>query len=392
KCTVRKEPKGVVLIIGAWNYPLHLLILPMVGAIAAGNCVVLKPSEVATHSSEFIAKVIPQYLDKRAYSVVQGGVEETTALLNEQFDHIFYTGNGHVGRIIMAAAAKHLTSVTLELGGKSPVVVAPDANLKVAASRIVWAKYFNAGQVCVAPDYVLIAKTHVEEFIDHCRNVIKERFGNNPQLSDSYGRLINERRFNAIQNLLTETDPMKILVGGQTDKEDLYVAPTIVSPVEPSNSTLMNEEIFGPILPIVPVDDVDEAINIINSKIRQLSSRNTQSGGVVVNDLLMHILELSMPFGGAGASGMGSYHGSKSFDTFTHERATMMAPTGLESALIARYPPYTDSKNALFSLLTLGLPKGFMRKVKSMFAAIQAARNIYWSENTNDIDDKKNKL
>ncbi|CAO3645920.1 unnamed protein product [Mucor fragilis] len=396
KCTVRKEPKGVVLIIGAWNYPIHLLLLPLVGAIAAGNCAVIKPSDVASHTAEYIAKIVPKYLDPRSVSVVQGAVEETTALLAEQFNHIFYTGNGAVGKIVMTAAAKHLTPVTLELGGKSPVIVAPDANIQTAASRVMWAKCFNGGQICVAPDYVLISKHQMSEFMDACRSTIHTRFGNDPQTSDSYCRMINERRFDALQKFLDDIDPKQIVVGGKTDRKDLYIAPTVVGPVASSGHPLMEQEIFGPILPIVPVEDMNEAIHIVNSKDTPLAlyiftddkaTRNkilnqTQSGGVVVNDLLMQVQELALPFGGVGPSGMGSYHGIKSFETFTHERTTMIKSSGLESVMVARYPPYSDSKTVLFSLLTLGLPEGFTNKVKAVFKAIGSAQNVFFAKKT----------
>ncbi|KAI8084235.1 Aldehyde/histidinol dehydrogenase [Gilbertella persicaria] len=266
QCTVRKEPKGVVLIIGSWNYPIHLLLLPVVGAIAAGNCIVMKPSEVASHTSDLIATLIPHYLDQRAYQVVQGAVPETTLLLEQQFDHIFYTGNSQVGKIVMQAASRQLTPVTLELGGKSPVIIAPDADIQTAANRIMWAKLFNGGQICVAPDYVLIPQSAAQEFVDRCRTIVYERFGDQPQTSDSFCRMINGRRFHALKKLLDATDPDAIVVGGETDEADLYVAPTVVYPVQPTDPVWMEEEIFGPILPIVPVQDMDEAIAIINVK------------------------------------------------------------------------------------------------------------------------------
>ncbi|KAI7893262.1 Aldehyde/histidinol dehydrogenase [Mucor mucedo] len=398
KCTVRKEPKGVVLVIGSWNYPVHLLLLPVVGAIAAGNCVAIKPSEVACHTAAIIGELIPQYLDPKTVSVVQGGVQETTTLLAEEFNHIFYTGNGAVGKIVMAAASKHLTPVTLELGGKSPAFIAPDANIEVAASRIMWGKYYNAGQTCVAPDYVLILKSQANQFIEACKKVLIERYGQNPQASDSYCRIISERRFDAVKSFIDNVDDSRIIVGGQTDKKDLYVAPTIVYPVASDETGLMQEEIFGPILPIVPVEDMDEAIRIVNSKNTPLTIYifteildKTQSGGVLVNDVLMHVQELGMPFGGVGASGMGSYHGPKSFETFSHERATMIKSSGLESLMVARYPPYNDSKLTLFTMLTIGLPETVTGKVKSVFQAIGAAHTVFFSSN-NDGSDQPIKL
>ncbi|KAI8638260.1 Aldehyde/histidinol dehydrogenase [Parasitella parasitica] len=394
KCTIRKEPKGVVLIIGAWNYPINLLLLPLVGAIAAGNCAIIKPSEVAGHTAEYIASIMPTYLDPRSFTVVQGGVEETTALLAEQFDHIFYTGNGEVGKIVMTAAAKHLTPVTLELGGKSPVIIAPDANIYTAASRIMWAKLYNGGQTCIAPDYVLIPKNQMNEFIDACRRIVKQRYGDNPQESNSYCRIISQRRFDTLQGYLDGIDPKKIVVGGEFDRSDLYIAPTVVAPVASAGHPLLDKEIFGPILPLVPVEDVEESVRIVNSKdtplalyiftddktTREKILDSTQSGSVVVNDLLLQAQEHCMPFGGVGPSGMGSYHGIKSFETFTHERSTMIKTSGLENIMMARYPPYSESKSVLVSLLTLGLPEGFFSKVKAVIKAVGSAQNVFFSK------------
>ncbi|KAI8983679.1 Aldehyde/histidinol dehydrogenase [Pilobolus umbonatus] len=380
KCLVRKEPKGVVLIIGAWNYPVQLLLLPLVGAIAAGNTVILKPSEVSANTSNVICRYLLEYLDPRAFQIVAGAVEETTVLLREQFDHIFYTGNGAVGKIVMAAAAKHLTPVTLELGGKSPAIICPDVNVSIAASRIVWGKFYNAGQTCIAPDYVLITKDKYEAFIAACQEVLQERFGDNPQLSDSYGRLINERRLNAVKQLLDGVDPTKIITGGVIDKDDLYMSPTIVGPISPNEPGIMDEEIFGPVLPVVPVDDIDEAIRIVNSKtrnwVRKVILNNTTSGGALVNDVLMHAQELGLPFGGIGPSGLGCYHGKRSFDIFTHERATMIRSLGMESAMEIRYPPYTDDKAFVSLLLTMGLPDSFFGKIKAIIRGIKSVSNV----------------
>ncbi|CEP19881.1 hypothetical protein [Parasitella parasitica] len=403
KCTIRKEPKGVVLIIGAWNYPINLILLPLVGAIAAGNCAIIKPSEVAGNTAEYIASIVPKYLDPRSFAVVQGAIEETTALLTEQFDHIFYTGNGAVGKIVMTAAAKHLTPVTLELGGKSPVIIAPDANIHTAASRIMWAKLYNGGQTCIAPDYVLIPKDKMDEFVSACRKIVKQRYGDNPQDSDSYCRIISQRRFDTLQAYLDGMDPKKIVVGGESDRNDLYIAPTVVGPVASSGHPLLDQEIFGPILPLVPVEDVEESVRIVNSKDTPLalyiftddkSTRekildSTQSGSVVVNDLLLQAQEHSMPFGGVGPSGMGSYHGIKSFETFTHERSTMIKSSGLENIMMARYPPYSESKSTLVSLLTLGLPEGFFGKVKAVINAVGSAQQVFFSKSESQQHESK---
>ncbi|KAF7727478.1 Aldehyde dehydrogenase [Apophysomyces ossiformis] len=393
KTYVRKEPKGVVLVIGAWNYPVNLLLLPAVGAIAAGNCVILKPSEVSAHTAAAMARLLPKYLDERAYAVINGGVEETTALLDQQLDHIFYTGNGTVGKIIMTAAAKHLTPVTLELGGKSPAVVAPDADLEITANRLAFGKFFNNGQTCVAPDYVLIEKHRVEPLVTAFKRTIEDFYGEDAQKSDSYGRIINTRQFDRLKALLDSCDPASVVVGGKTDRDDLFFSPTVVAPVE-RDANLMQEEIFGPILPIVGIEDMDDAIDVINSRDHPLAMYifssnaktynkildNTNSGGALVNDTLMHLQEMSLPFGGVGGSGMGSYHGDRSFEVFIHERSTMVKSAGLENVIAARYPPYTEDKLTVLSLLVLGLPRSLGAKIKAVFSAIAASRNVLFSK------------
>ncbi|KAI8342788.1 Aldehyde/histidinol dehydrogenase [Chlamydoabsidia padenii] len=367
---IRKEAKGVVLVIGAWNYPVNLLLMPVVGAIAAGNCVLLKPSEVSSNTAAVISKYLPEYLDKRAYAFVNGGVEETTCALEQRFDHIFYTGNGAVGKIVMKAAANHLCPVTLELGGKSPAVIAPDADLDVTANRLIWGKFFNNGQTCVAPDYVLVLKDQQEKLIVAIRKTLLNFYTANPQKSDSYGRIVSTRQFDRLKGLLDHYDASHIAIGGQSDRDDLFIEPTILKSISYKDEHIMQQEIFGPILPLVPVDNMEEAIQIINDRDQPLAMYifakdpaiynnildKTNSGGVVVNDTLMHLQELSLPFGGVGASGMGSYHGEKSFDTFVHERSTMIKNLDFESALTTRYPPYTDDKNTMLSFLIYGLP------------------------------------
>ncbi|KAI8393880.1 Aldehyde/histidinol dehydrogenase [Radiomyces spectabilis] len=394
KTIVRKEPKGVVLVIGAWNYPVNLLLMPAVGAIAAGNCVLFKPSEVSAHTAELISRLLPKYLDKRAYAVVNGGADETTVVLEQKFDHIFYTGNGYVGKIVMAAAAKHLTPVTLELGGKSPVIITPDANLEVAANRVIWGKCFNNGQTCVAPDYVLVPQDMFEPLIAAFRKSLVKFYTDTPQKSNSYGRIVSARHFDRLKTLIDKCDPKTILIGGETDKDDLFIAPTIVGPLTTDDEVLMQQEIFGPILPIIPVKDMNEAIEIVNSRDHPLAMYvfsensktynhildNTNSGGVVINDILMHLQELSLPFGGVGGSGMGNYHGDRSFDTFTHERSTMIRSTGMETVLSARYPPYTDDKNTLLSLLVYGFPSSAGAKVKTFFTVCSAAWNVFFKK------------
>ncbi len=346
------EPLGVALIIGAWNYPMQLAIEPAVGALAAGNCVVLKPSEVSPATTGLIAKLVPQYLDPECVAVVPGGVPETTTLLTQRFDYIFYTGNGAVGRIVMAAAAKHLTPVTLELGGKSPCIVDSDVDLDTAAHRIAWGKFFNAGQTCVAPDYVL-AHTSVEApLLGRLASVLREYYGDDPKQSASYARIINDRHFQRLQKLLGSGERV---VGGEVDAAARYIAPTVLRNVDPG-SPVMAEEIFGPVLPVLTVPDLDAAIRFVNARPKPLAlyvfSRDdgnvrrvldqTSSGGACVNDCLSHLLADTLPFGGVGDSGMGAYHGQSSFDTFTHYKSVLNRPTYVDPKL--RYPPYDANK------------------------------------------------
>ncbi|OBZ87681.1 Aldehyde dehydrogenase, dimeric NADP-preferring [Choanephora cucurbitarum] len=380
KTYVRKEAKGVVLILGAWNYPINLLLMPVVGAIAAGNCVVIKPSEVSEHTAELMANLLPKYLDNRAYTVINGGVAENTALLESRFDHIFYTGNGNVGSIVMTAAAKHLTPVTLELGGKSPAFVTEDADVNITAHRLLWGKFFNNGQTCVAPDYVLVTKSKLEPLLEAFRKTLVEFYSSTPQKSESYGRIVNTRQFDRLKTMLDACDPSTIITGGESDRDDLFIAPTIVSPVDPYNHPLMQQEIFGPILPIIPIDNIDEGIKIVNSKPYPLalyvfaSSKynydhildRINSGGVLINDIIMHLQELSLPFGGIGPSGTGSYHGEKSFETFTHYRSTMVKDLMAEPVVACRYPPYNEEKADILGILVYGLPSGLGGKISTV--------------------------
>jgi len=306
------EPLGVVLIIGAWNFPFELIFRPLIGALAAGNCVVLKPSEIAVASAKFLEEYIPKYFDPECIQIITGGPQTTTHLLENKFDHIFYTGSTSVGKIIMTAAAKHLTPVTLELGGKSPVIVCQDADIDLAARRIVSAKMLNAGQVCIAPDYVLVDSSVVDKFTSVSQKMIKDFFGEDPELSPDFQRIINYRHVERLRGLL---EGQNILVGGNF--HDRYLSPTIVINPDPE-SKLMQEEIFGPILPIIPYESLNEAIQLINSKPKPLALYlftsgsanrktiidNTSSGGVVINDLLIHFINPSLPFGGVGDSGV----------------------------------------------------------------------------------------
>ncbi|MDF7641037.1 aldehyde dehydrogenase family protein [Bifidobacterium sp. ESL0784] len=346
------EPKGVVLVISPWNYPLMLSLEPMVDAIAAGNCVCLKPSELSPNTSALLERLISQYLDPRAFAVVQGAVPETTELLKQPFDHIFYTGNGKVGSIVMEAAAKQLTPVTLELGGKSPVFVDASANLNVAAGRIAWGRFTNAGQTCVAPDYVLTTPELVEPLAEKIATFTQKFFGDNPAESASYGRIVNTKQFDRLAGLLPTNG--KAFSGGETNRKHLYIAPTILTNVDP-NDPVMQEEIFGPILPILAVDNATEAVAFINKRpkplalyvftrskaTRLLFERHTSSGALGFNLPLGHLLSSRLPFGGVGASGMGSYHGKTGFLEFSHIKTVTSKPTFPDTLRIA-YPPYRN--------------------------------------------------
>jgi aldehyde dehydrogenase (NAD+) len=332
-CRVQKDPLGVALVIAPWNYPVQLALEPLVGVIAAGNCALLKPSEVSAATSKVLAEVIPQYLDPDAFAVVEGGVEETTAILEQKFDHIFFTGSTNVGRIIMSAAAKHLTPVTLELGGKSPTIVDSTADLDVAARRIAWGKFFNAGQTCVAPDYVLVDERVATPFLDKLRSTIRKFYGSDPKRSKDFGRIITDRHF---QRLIRFIDQGEIVCGGEHDADSRYIAPTVLRAVD-ENAPIMGEEIFGPILPVLTVSSVTEAIDFVNDRPKPLALyvftrdkmtadrvlTETSSGGACINDALAHLTVLDLPFGGVGESGMGAYHGKASFDVFTHRKSVL---------------------------------------------------------------------
>ncbi|XP_069767057.1 multidrug and toxin extrusion protein 1-like isoform X2 [Narcine bancroftii] len=351
---IHREPLGVVLIIGAWNYPLAIVLQPLVGAIAAGNAAVLKPSEVSGNTAQLLADILPQYLDKDLYPVVTGGPQEASELLKHPFDHILYTGSTVVGRVVMEAAAKHLTPVTLELGGKSPCYVDTDCDLAVACRRIVWGRYTNCGQTCIAPDYILCDKSIQDELVKKMSSTITEFYGSDPQKSPDYGRIVNQRHFRRIMSLL---EGVNVAYGGENDEGDLYIAPTIVTDVDP-DSKIMQEEIFGPLLPLVTVSSVDEAIAFINKREKPLAlylfSHNkklvkkmigeTSSGGVTANDCLIHYSIPALPFGGVGKSGFGAYHGRFSFETFSHRRACVLKSLGMEKVNSIRYAPASDSK------------------------------------------------
>uniref|UniRef100_A0A8D2E1G3 Aldehyde dehydrogenase n=1 Tax=Sciurus vulgaris TaxID=55149 RepID=A0A8D2E1G3_SCIVU len=348
---IRKEPFGLVLIIAPWNYPLNLTLVPLVGAIAAGNCVVLKPSEISKSMEKVLAEVLPRYLDQGCFAVVLGGPAETAQLLEHRFDHVFFTGSPCVGKIVMAAAAKHLTPVTLELGGKNPCYVDDDCDPQTVANRVAWFRYFNAGQTCVAPDYVLCSPETRERLLPALQNAIARFYGDDPQRSPNLGHIISQKHFKRLQGLL---GCGRVAIGGQSDESERYIAPTVLVDVQ-ETEPVMQEEIFGPILPLVSVRSLDEAIDFINrrekplalyafsnsSQVVQRVLAQTSSGGFCGNDGFMHMTLASLPFGGVGNSGMGRYHGKFSFDTFSHHRACLLRSPGMEKINDLRYPPYS---------------------------------------------------
>ena len=350
------EPVGTVLVIAPWNYPVQLLLVPAAGAIAAGCGVVMKPSEVSAATSALLAELTPKYMDTNAIALVEGGVAETTTLLDQKWEHIFYTGNGTVGRIVMAAAAKNLTPVTLELGGKSPVVIDGTANLRVAARRIAWGKWLNAGQTCIAPDYVLVDEKVKQPFIDELQTAITAFYGNDPHDSADYGRIVSDRHYQRLAGMLGSGT---VAIGGDAIADDRFISPTVL--VDPQlDSKLMDEEIFGPLLPVLGVSSVDEAVSFINARPHPLALYvfsenkrnidtvldNTTSGGVTVNGTLLHITNPNLPFGGIGESGMGAYHGRDSVRVFQHMKPVLQRGTKLDPSL--PYPPYNDRKAKIF--------------------------------------------
>lgn len=357
---VQPEPLGVVLIIGAWNYPIQLLLGPLIPALAAGNCALLKPSEVAESTSRLLAEIVPDYLDRNAVRVIEGGVDETTALLKLRYDHVFYTGGAGVGRIIMRAAAEHLTPVTLELGGKSPCVVDADADLASAARRIVWGKFLNAGQTCIAPDYVLVTREQRNALISAIEHELFEMYGSDRLGSDDYCKIINQRHFQRLRDLLGSGH---IAIGGQHDEQRCRIEPTVLTDVAPE-SAIMQEEIFGPILPIIDVDSLDRAIAFITARDKPLAAylftRSSDSeqrfaaavstGNLCINDTLMFMLVPELPFGGVGLSGIGQYHGRTGFDRLSHLKSVMKR--GRFPELSVRFPPYTGLKMRLLKWLS----------------------------------------
>ncbi|OJA12078.1 hypothetical protein AZE42_02179 [Rhizopogon vesiculosus] len=391
---IRKEPKGVVLSISPFNYPVWLALGPIIGAIAAGNCVVLKPSELSPAISGLIAELIPKYMDSDVIRVVLGAVPETSKLLEYQWGHVLYTGNGRVARIIGVATAKTLSPISLELGGKSPVVVDPRCDIKTAARRIMWGKCVNAGQTCVAPDYVLIPRSAEDALVKALKDAHDEFYPSGAISTKDISHIINTAHFHRIKNLLENTSGT-VAFGGQTDESRKFIAPTVVRGVKDGDS-LMSEELFGPILPIMPVDNVDAAIAYINAHDHPLALYcfsqdaafknkvfdNTQSGSAVANDVLVHCAIDGLPFGGIGPSGSG-YHTRKfSFDMFTHLRASLDSPGFIDSILGGRFPPYT-AKSEAFLKSSLGSklpprPRLSVAGGASGYALIEKKSNTKW--------------
>lgn len=353
------EPYGITLIIAPWNYPFQLVIAPLIGSISAGNCSIVKPSEYAPHTSKVISKIIVDNFEEEFIAVVEGGIDVNKALLKEKFDYIFFTGSVNVGKIVMEAASRHLTPVTLELGGKSPCIVDEDADIDLAAKRIVWGKFLNAGQTCVAPDYLYLHKNIKDYFIKSAIKYIKEFFGENPLKSEDYPRIINIKHFNRLKNLLKEGD---ILYGGDFDEEKLYIAPTIIDNIT-WEDFVMQDEIFGPILPVLVFEELDEVVETVNTHPKPLAlyyfsnDKEKQKrviseisfGGGCINDTIVHLATPYLPFGGVGNSGMGSYHGKASFDTFSHKKSVLKKSNLIDIPL--RYPPYKGKIKLLRKIL-----------------------------------------
>ncbi len=342
------EPLGVVLILAPWNYPFQLSLSPLVGAISAGNRIVLKPSEFSIETTKIIRSIVEDVFTSSEVLVLEGGASETQEILKEKFDHIFFTGSTQVGKVVMRAAAEHLTPVTLELGGKSPFLVDETANIDKAAKRCVWGKFMNAGQTCVAPDYVLVPKAKEQEFTERLRVHIENFYGTNPEISDDYGRMISSRHLERLGAMIPAD---KIVVGGVVNIESRYLAPTVLKNIS-WDDKIMEGEIFGPILPVLTYTDLSRAVQEINARPRPLAfyffsedRKNMKRvlsevsfGGGCINDTVVHLANHELPFGGVGDSGMGSYHGRKSFETFTHFKSVLRNTTRVDIPI--RYPPY----------------------------------------------------
>jgi aldehyde dehydrogenase (NAD+) len=356
---IYKEPYGKVLIIAPWNYPFQLALCPLISAVAAGNQVVLKPSELTPKTSEIITKIITKTFPVNHVEVMEGGLEVSQKLLSQRWDYIFFTGSVPVGKIVAKAAAENLTPVTLELGGKNPCIIDNTANLKLAAKRIVWGKFINAGQTCIAPDYILIQKDMKSHFMEFMKLEITKAYGENPKLSPDYARIINEKNWLRLANMIDEN---KVFFGGQNDIEDRYISPTLIDE-STVDSLIMKDEIFGPLLPILSYENETEINTIISKyekplslylftedkKFAQKIIKQYSFGGGCINDTVVHFSNKRLPFGGVGHSGIGAYHGSLSFDTFSHKKGIVKKANWLD--LPMRYAPYKDKLKSIQKLL-----------------------------------------
>ncbi len=355
KSFVHPEPYGVALIIAPWNYPVQLTLSPLIGAIAAGNCAIVKPSPDAPCTSDVLTRLIDECFESEYIAVTATDAHTTEMLLQERFDYIFYTGGVRFGKSVMEAAARHLTPVTLELGGKSPCIVDDDADLPVAARRIVWGKLLNCGQTCVAPDYLMVHSTIKDRLIDAIRQEIARQYGEDPRLSPDYPRIVNRRHIDRLLPLLKDGD---IVCGGTADPDERYIAPTLIENVRPG-SPLLTDEIFGPILPVIPFDDIDDCVEYINTHEKPLALyyftrskkrarymiQHTSSGGVCINDTISHVVNSDLPFGGIGNSGIGQYHGRYSFETFSHPKSVVKTTTAFNIGL--KFAPYAQKLRML---------------------------------------------
>lgn len=349
------EPYGVALIISPWNYPFQLTMAPLIGAISAGNCAVVKPSAYSSNTSDIIERIIKQIYDEKYVCVIKGGRKENQELLNEKFDYIFFTGSVAVGKIVMEAASKYLTPVSLELGGKSPCIVDETANVDLSAKRIVWGKFLNAGQTCVAPDYLLVHKNIKKDLIEKMKKYIQEFYGTSPHNNPEYPKIINEKHFNRLNNLILNSE---VIFGGKSNVETCQISPTLLDNVN-WDSLIMQEEIFGPLLPVLEYDDLNHIIIEINNhpkplalyyftqnnKNKEYIINNISYGGGCINDTIVHLANPNMPFGGVGESGIGGYHGKASFDTFSHKKSVLEKSNLIDIPL--RYPPYKNKFNLI---------------------------------------------
>ncbi|KAI8900073.1 Aldehyde/histidinol dehydrogenase [Globomyces pollinis-pini] len=400
-CEVRRVPLGVVLIIVPWNYPICLSLVPLVGAIGGGNTSVLKLSEIAPHTSAALAQIIPKYLDERVVRVVLGAIPESTLLLQQKFDLLFYTGNTNVGRIVMQAAVKHIVPVVLELGGKCPVIIDSTVDPAIAARRIAWGKLNNCGQTCVAPDYILVEKSIAPHFVKELKLAIIEMIGNTPQTSSSYGRIVSSNHFKRLEKLLNAqlaVPGTKVAYGGQSDASDLFIHPTILTGIstDAAENPIMSEELFGPILPIIEIENIKQGIDYAKknhpnplavycfSRVRSVIEEvfaEVNAGGAVANDVVIHVGCDDIPFGGVGSSGLGSYHGANSFNTFTREQSILIRTVAHDHANTLRYVNVSgNAKSFAFKIVKFavqqGIPSDFILILNSILNRLGGIRKI----------------